>query len=217
VAFALASCLGGAPAGFQVKCLSDRHFRFSVANKRVGFHVYNIRRFIGNHFDAYFHLWRDGAADWEREKRMWEIEQELQWTMVLSKSEKRVAKSIKRVRFAPETFRSPKSNDSPQKSINIGQFSIPIPQNQTQISSLCFGKNRATVHPCSSSILNFKPPAWILQRWSILPQSVATSLVLFLHFLVFQRFVNVAKSWAVQRVSALIFSSRLGFGGQKNC
>lgn len=124
---------------------------------------------------------------------------------------------LKRVRFAPETFRSPKSNDSPQKSINIGQFSIPIPQNQTQISSLCFGKNRATVHPCSSSILNFKPPAWILQRWSILPQSVATSLVLFLHFLVFQRFVNVAKSWAVQRVSALIFSSRLGFGGQKNC
>lgn len=113
VAFALASCLGGAPAGFHVQYLSDRHFRFSVANKRVGFHVYNIRRFIADHFDAYFHLWRDGAADWECEKRLWEIEQELQWTMVLSKSEKRIAKSNKKVRFAPETFIPNRSKSPP--------------------------------------------------------------------------------------------------------
>lgn len=63
VVFALASCLGGAPTGFHVQYLSDRHFRFSVANKQVGFHVYNIRRFIGDCFDAYFHLWRDGSTD----------------------------------------------------------------------------------------------------------------------------------------------------------
>ena len=63
VAFALASCLGGAPAGFHVQYQSDRHFCFSVANKAVGFHVYSLRRFIGNHFDAYFHLWRDGSTN----------------------------------------------------------------------------------------------------------------------------------------------------------
>jgi hypothetical protein len=75
VAFALASCLGGAPAGFHVQFLSDHHFRFSLANKAVGFHVYGLRRFIANHFDAYFHLWSNGAAHWEHEKRLWELEQ----------------------------------------------------------------------------------------------------------------------------------------------
>jgi hypothetical protein len=42
VAFALASCLGGAPAGFHVQYQSERHFHFSVANKAVGFHVYSL-------------------------------------------------------------------------------------------------------------------------------------------------------------------------------
>lgn len=76
MAFALASCLGGAPAGFHVEYQSDHHFRFSVANQAVGFHVYSLRRFIGDHFDAYFHLWRDGTANWEKEKRLWDLEQE---------------------------------------------------------------------------------------------------------------------------------------------
>jgi hypothetical protein len=155
VAFALASCLGGASAGFHVQYLSDRHFRFLVANKNVVFHVYNIRRFIGDHFDAYFHLWRDGAADWEREKRLWEIEQELQWTMVMSKSVKRVAKSKKKVHFAPETFKSPKSKVHEQKFVSIGQFNVPIASQTHPVkSSLCFGSNPSVPlvfdHPGSS-------------------------------------------------------------------
>jgi hypothetical protein len=36
VALALHCCLGGTPAGFHVTFESDRHFRFSVANKHVG-------------------------------------------------------------------------------------------------------------------------------------------------------------------------------------
>lgn len=67
VAFALASCLGGAPAGFHVQFQSERHFQFSVANKVVGFHVYSLRRFIADHFDAYFHLARWISKLGERE------------------------------------------------------------------------------------------------------------------------------------------------------
>lgn len=52
VSFALASCLGGSPAGFHVQYLSDRHYRFSVSCKSVGFHVYALRRFIGSSFDV---------------------------------------------------------------------------------------------------------------------------------------------------------------------
>jgi hypothetical protein len=43
-------------------------------------------------FDVYFHLWSNGAPHWEREKRLWEIEQEKEWTTVLSKSSKREEK-----------------------------------------------------------------------------------------------------------------------------
>jgi hypothetical protein len=129
VAFALASCLGGAPAGFHVHFLSDRHFRFSVANKSVGFHVYNLRRFIGNHFDAYFYLWSNGAAHWEREKRLWELEQEKEWSKVLSRSQKRIAKSNKKVCFAPtasqrSAFKHPEVQPA---SLFFGQFKVPIP------------------------------------------------------------------------------------------
>ena len=42
VAFALASCLGGAPAGFHVQYQSEHLFCFSVANKAVGFHLYSL-------------------------------------------------------------------------------------------------------------------------------------------------------------------------------
>jgi hypothetical protein len=95
VAFALASCLGGAPAGFHVQFQSERHFLFSVANKSVGFHVYALRRFIGEHFDVYFHLWRDGTQNWEREKRLWELEQAQECTEVMSRKTKRKSKSSK--------------------------------------------------------------------------------------------------------------------------
>jgi hypothetical protein len=101
VAFALASCLGGAPAGFHVEYQSDRHFRFSVpvANRAVGFHVHSLRRFIGDHFDAYFHLWRDGTANWEKEKRLWDLEQEREWSEVMSRSKKTQSQILKESDF----------------------------------------------------------------------------------------------------------------------
>lgn len=177
VAFALASCLGGAPAGFHVQFLSDRHFRFSVANKRVGFHVYNIRRFIGAHFDAYFHLWHNGSANWECEKRLWEIEQELQWTTVLSKSGKRIAKSKKRVRFAPEPVRSPKCKPAPKDFVSIGQFRIPI---SPQPCNLRFGPS-VPVLPSSSPTLNFETACMDPEKRAVYPVSRgqrSTSIIL---------------------------------------
>jgi len=112
VSLALQSCLGGRAADFHVKFLSNNHFRFSVFSKDVGFQVYKLRRVITDTFDAYFHLWHNGTPNWEKEKRAWELEQEKEWTKVLSKSAKRALKKteppLKRVRFAEKLVQSPK-------------------------------------------------------------------------------------------------------------
>ena len=62
VAFALTSCLGGSPAFVFMSNSLNRHFRFSVANKSVGFHIYKLKSFIRQSFEAYFHLWSNGVA-----------------------------------------------------------------------------------------------------------------------------------------------------------
>lgn len=101
VALALQSCLGGSADLFQVSYQIHNHFKFSVSGKSVGFEVYKLRRFIGRSFDVYFHLWSNGAPHWEREKRFWEAEEEKIWSLVCSKSQKKLKKaSSRRVRFA---------------------------------------------------------------------------------------------------------------------
>jgi lipopolysaccharide biosynthesis glycosyltransferase len=62
-----------------------------VSNKAVGFHIYQLQRFVGWHFEASFHPWNNGVAHWQREKLIWEQEQEKEWTRVLTKSQKRQA------------------------------------------------------------------------------------------------------------------------------
>jgi hypothetical protein len=89
VSFALQSCLGGRAAEFHVQFLSNNHFRFSVFSKEIGFFIYKLRRITTSSFDLYFHLWNNGTPHWEKEKRDWEIEQEKEWTKVLSKSAKK--------------------------------------------------------------------------------------------------------------------------------
>ena len=84
IALMLQSCLGGSAPGFHVKFQSDRHFHFLVSCKSVGFKVYNLRCFVGACFDVYFHLWSNGAPHWEREKFLWEQEQEREWITVNS-------------------------------------------------------------------------------------------------------------------------------------
>jgi hypothetical protein len=85
VAMALHCCLGGTPAGFHVSFQKERHFRFSVASKNVGLLVRALNRITTDHFDIYFHLWRDGGADWKREWKKWEKEEEASWTTKISR------------------------------------------------------------------------------------------------------------------------------------
>ena len=106
VALALQSCLGGCAANFHVRFLSNNHFHFSVFSKPVGFQIYKLRRVITSSFDAYFHLWNNGTRHWEREKRAWELEQEKEWTTVLSKSAKRELKKQEMQRNMSGSLRS---------------------------------------------------------------------------------------------------------------
>ena len=108
VALALQSCMGGSVWDFHVRFLSHNHFRFTVSCKSVGLAVYKLRRFIGRSFDAYFHLWSNSVPHWEREKRLWEIEEEKKLIKVISKREHKVQKkSLKKVRFADKLVQSP--------------------------------------------------------------------------------------------------------------
>lgn len=191
VSFALASCLGGSPAGFHVLFLSDHHFRFSVSCKSVGFHIYALRRFIGISFDVYFHLWSNGVPHWEREKRLWEEEQEKEWTKVLSKNKKvqiksSSRKSSKKVRFAPKLVEhSPVVKHKPvaQRSFMVGAVQIPFSSSAqdfkvpihrvfgrllSDLSSPCSSQNRhdaATFQ--EEGISKFKSPLQgMLALWS---------------------------------------------------
>ena len=67
----------------------------SISYKQGGFHVYHLRRVITSQFHVYFHLWNNGMPNWEREKRLWEEEQEKEWSTVLSKNTKRSIKKSK--------------------------------------------------------------------------------------------------------------------------
>ncbi|CAN6196784.1 unnamed protein product [Urochloa humidicola] len=134
VSLALHACLGGTPAGFHVTYIKDRHFKFVVSCKSVGFMVYELKRIITEQFDVYFHLWRDGGANWEREERNWIREEEQSWTEVRSKKEKVRQKNreAKKVRFATKlTQDSPASKavpreladkNLPMQSVKFGSF-----------------------------------------------------------------------------------------------
>ena len=132
VALVLESCLGGHAPFFHVKEVSHNHFQFSVSCKPVGFHIYKLRRVIGTVFYVYFHLWSNGAPYWEREKRLWEEEEARQWSLVLSKNQKRAAKeaSQKKVRFAHPLICSPRKFKSVppeiKSSVRIGAFELTL-------------------------------------------------------------------------------------------
>ena len=153
VSHALAFCLGGSPAGFHVQFLSDRHFHFSVSCKKIGFHIYALRCFIGTSFDVYFHMRNNGTAHWEREKLLWEKEQEEEWTKVLSKRDKRAMRRCstnqpaKKVRFVKPLVQE--NNDS---NIIFGSFCIAVNSSSIPLKrvfgSLKDGLNSA---PCSSA------------------------------------------------------------------
>jgi len=113
----------------------------------MGFHVYALRRFIGETFDVYFYLFNNGVPHWEREKRLWEEEEAKKWTLVLSKCQKRNAKSqsanasAKKVCFAPKLVLS-----SPVK-----KFAPPTPG----VQLISFGEFKTSVDIYDSSFEPF--------------------------------------------------------------
>jgi hypothetical protein len=154
VALALQSCLGGRALDFHVKFLSNNHFRFSVFSKEVGFHIYKLRRITTAYFDVYFHLWNNGVPHWEREKRVWEIEQEKEWNLVLSISAKeaRKKKNLKRVHFAkPIVQPPPKVKHQPVISIVFGSFPAQIVPSTTSGRSVFGSPPILRCHPDGNS------------------------------------------------------------------
>jgi hypothetical protein len=147
VSLALQSSLGGIASKFHMVELSHNHFRFSVSCKAVGFHVYALRISIGETFDVYFHLWNNGVPHLERDKRLWEEEEAKKWTLVLSKCQKRNAKSqstnasAKKVRFAPKLVLA-----SPVK-----KFAPPTPR----VQLISFGEFKTSVDIYDSSFEPF--------------------------------------------------------------
>jgi hypothetical protein len=113
VSLALHSILGGTPAGFHVTFIRDRHFHFLVSTKHVGFAVTERKRIISDQFDVYFHLWRDGGANWFRE---WS-----KWQQVSRRHRK--PKKLKHVSFAKNLVQdSPIKKSVPQETILFGDF-----------------------------------------------------------------------------------------------
>jgi hypothetical protein len=149
VGLALQSCLGGRASDFHVVFLSNYHFRFSVFSKAVGFQVYKLKRVISSCFDVYFHLWNNGTPRWEREKRAWELEQEKEWSTILSKRAKREVKAAarsadkvtKKVHFAKKLVQSSLKNKfEPPSCISFGSFSTtldPIEPKKLIFSNRC--------------------------------------------------------------------------------
>jgi hypothetical protein len=130
VARALHYCLGGSPAGFHVSYMQDRHFRFSVALKHVGLLVRALKRITTDHFDIYFHMWRDGGENWKLEHKKWEKEEKESWSAVISKSKNKHKMSAKRVSFHRKLIQdSPVNKSHPRElslMIKIGAILCPL-------------------------------------------------------------------------------------------
>jgi hypothetical protein len=82
VSLCLEAILGGLCGEFKVSILQDHVFSFCVASKHVGFHIIKMRKYVCSHFKCFFHLWGRGGPNWSHEFRLWQREQECEWTLV---------------------------------------------------------------------------------------------------------------------------------------
>jgi hypothetical protein len=101
-------------------------------------------------------LWNNGTAHRQREKRLWEQEQEQEWIKVLSKREKRAKRQrvpnrpIKKVCFV-----KPLVQDNKVSSILFCSFYVPVDSMQIPLKRV-FGSLKQSLdqRPCSSVIVH---------------------------------------------------------------
>jgi hypothetical protein len=107
-------------------------------------------------FDIYFHLWNKGTPHWEKEKRAWEIEQEKEWTQVLSKAAKKEARKSqvpkKKVRFAECSDRPAKIHSDPVITLMFGSFETKVDPSNLKPSGSLFGRLKIIVQRAAMSI-----------------------------------------------------------------
>jgi hypothetical protein len=78
----LQATLRGSMADFRPQRLSDRSFKFVVASRNVGFHIYNLKSFSCDQYQIFFNLWGRGGPNWIAEYKKILIEEDNQWTVV---------------------------------------------------------------------------------------------------------------------------------------
>jgi hypothetical protein len=113
-------------------------------------------------FDIYFHLWNKGTPHWEKEKRAWEIEQEKEWTQVLSKAAKKEARKSqvpkKKVRFAECSDRPAKKHSDPVISLVFGSFETKVDPSNLKPSGSLFRSSQDHSSKSSDECLHVDPP-----------------------------------------------------------
>jgi hypothetical protein len=127
VSLALHSVLG-VPLWVFMLLVFDTFGRFSVTSYHVGFLVRDLNRAATDHFNVYFHLWRDGGADWFREWNKWQQEKDASGQHV--ERRKHMPPAVKHVSFAHKLVQdSPKSKSTPRElstSVKSEEFSCNI-------------------------------------------------------------------------------------------
>jgi hypothetical protein len=85
VGFLLQATLGSVSADFRLQQLSDQVFKFSVASRAVGFHIYNMWMFACDQYKIFFHLFGNGGAHWVSKYKKFLQEEEDDWIPALGK------------------------------------------------------------------------------------------------------------------------------------
>jgi hypothetical protein len=74
--------LGGCVVDFKPLQIVERVFRFSVASKNVGFHIYKLGSFSCDQYQIFFNLWGNGCAHWiSKSEKIYKEEQD-KWQVV---------------------------------------------------------------------------------------------------------------------------------------